>query len=68
MLPQRQARSLTHCTTAGTPKIFLLKGGSLGISVVTQHIENLTSFHEDVGLIPCLAQWVEDLALLQAAV
>ena len=31
-----------------------------------QWVKNLTSNHEDVGLIPDLAQWVEDLALPQA--
>ena len=31
-----------------------------GVSVVAQLVKNLTDIHEDVGLIPGLAQWVKE--------
>ena len=33
----------------------------MGIPVVAQRCKNPTSVHEDVGLIPGLAQWGKDL-------
>ena len=32
---------------------------------MTQQVKNPTSIHEDAGLIPGRAQWVEDLVLQQ---
>ena len=34
-----------------------------GVPVAAQQVKNPTSIHEDVSLIPILAQWVIDQAL-----
>ena len=48
----------------GEHSIKLLK---IRVPTASQWVKNLTSIHEDAGLIPGLAQWVKDLTLLQIA-
>ena len=38
-----------------------------GVPVVAQWVKNPNSVHEDAGLIPGLAQWIQAAVLLQAA-
>ena len=45
---------------------FSIKAHVRGVPVVAQQVKNQTSIHEVVVSIPGLAQWVKDLALLQA--
>ena len=37
------------------------------VPIMAQWVENPTSIYKDVRLIPDIAQWVKDLALMQAS-
>ena len=48
--------------------ILMYENISRGVPTVAQQVKNLSSIHEDAGLLPGLALWVKDLVLPQAAV
>ena len=52
------AGALSFASASARPQ-----GQGSGLPIVAQWLTSPTSIHEDVGLIPDLAQWVEDLVL-----
>ena len=61
-----QAADPGACGIAGNLLPSLLKNVTSGVALVAQQFKNLTTLHQDVGLIPGLAQWVKDLQVTDA--
>ena len=49
--------------TINKETIILFKNIKTGVPVVEQWLTNLTRNHDVAGLVPALAQWVDDPAL-----
>ena len=55
---------LVHSLTPSAAKqTLILNEEGAGVPIVSQRLTNPSRSYEVVGLIPGLAQWVEDLAL-----
>ena len=59
--PKWDLSKLTHFYIANET---IIKMKRQGVPVGVQQLMNMTSIHGDMGLIPCLTQWVKDPALL----